>query len=45
MVFGCYSAVALADPRALQEARQNLGEVLESRAWRKGAYDAEVGPL
>eukprot|EP00983_Pelagomonas_calceolata_P085894 1156647-Pelagomonas_calceolata.AAC.14 len=42
-VFGCYSAVALADARALHAFRSLLGStLLADRHWQQGAYTCEV---
>lgn len=43
VVFGCYTAVALADPRVLLALPALLGaKLLYDRHWQKGAYTCEV---
>ncbi|KAL0045420.1 hypothetical protein WJX82_006097 [Trebouxia sp. C0006] len=43
-VFGCYSAVALADVTALQLLPEKLMSLFKHRTWQTGAYQVDVLP-
>ncbi len=41
-VFGCYSAVALADAQAVQALAEKLPFLFKHRSWQTGAYQVRT---